>query len=166
MERGGRKMRETGDKAKRKKGEGRKESRERERRRGVGEDYPLSSPSQIQGQFLSFWNHKCTSHSHPCHLKINILFRFQFRDCEGNTLQLYQYGSDSRKRRVLSEFNGPTYLTADILQIDQVYIILSFKPCRRIFPWCIFLLSPVYTMQVLHPSLHSSFLIVYTIQET
>ena len=27
-------------------------------------------------------------------------------------------------------------------------------------------LSPVYTMQVLHPSLHSSFLIVYTIQET
>jgi hypothetical protein len=25
----------------------------------------------------------------PCHLKINILFRFQFRDCEGNTLQLY-----------------------------------------------------------------------------
>jgi hypothetical protein len=34
MERGGRKMRETGDKAKRKKGgEGRKESRERERRR-------------------------------------------------------------------------------------------------------------------------------------
>ena len=46
MERGGRKMRETGDKAKRKKGgEGRKESRERERRRGVGEDYPLSSPS-------------------------------------------------------------------------------------------------------------------------
>jgi hypothetical protein len=45
MERGGRKMRGTGDKAKRKKGEGRKESRERERRRGVGEDYPLSSPS-------------------------------------------------------------------------------------------------------------------------
>jgi len=46
MERGGQKMRETGDKAKRKKGgEGRKESRERERRRGVGEDYPLSSPS-------------------------------------------------------------------------------------------------------------------------
>ena len=45
MERGGRKMRETGDKAKRKKGEGRKESRDRERRRGVGEDYPLSSPS-------------------------------------------------------------------------------------------------------------------------
>jgi hypothetical protein len=45
MERGGRKMRETGDKAKRKKGEGRKESRERERRRGVaGEDYPLSPP--------------------------------------------------------------------------------------------------------------------------
>jgi hypothetical protein len=39
-------MRETGDKAKWKKGgEGRKESRERERRRGVGEDYPLSSPS-------------------------------------------------------------------------------------------------------------------------
>ena len=30
----------------------------------------------------------------------------------------------------------------------------------------IFVLSPVYTMQVLHPSLHSSFLIVYTIQET
>jgi hypothetical protein len=46
MERGGEKMRETGDKAKRKKGgEGRKESRDRERRRGVGEDYPLSSPS-------------------------------------------------------------------------------------------------------------------------
>ena len=125
--------------------------REKERRR-VGGDYPMSSPSQIQGQFLSFWNHKCTSH--PCHLKINkvqsplpsftmlpikqktktsfakndpsqdlskskyvlvktndymiflrikcctllngvffvffnILFRFQFRDCEGNTLQLY-----------------------------------------------------------------------------
>ena len=33
MERGGRKMRETGDKAKRKKGEGRKESRERSGRR-------------------------------------------------------------------------------------------------------------------------------------
>jgi hypothetical protein len=32
------KMRETGDK-------GKKESRERERRREVGEDYPLSSPS-------------------------------------------------------------------------------------------------------------------------
>ena len=45
MERGGEKMRETGDKAKRKKGEGRKESRDRERRRGVEEDYPLSSPS-------------------------------------------------------------------------------------------------------------------------
>jgi hypothetical protein len=44
MERGGEKMRETGDKAKRKKGEGRKESRDRERRRGVGEDYLLSSP--------------------------------------------------------------------------------------------------------------------------
>jgi hypothetical protein len=28
-----------------KRGEGRKESKERERRRGVGEDYPLSSPS-------------------------------------------------------------------------------------------------------------------------
>jgi hypothetical protein len=41
MERGRRKMRETADKAKRR----RKESRERERRRGVGEDYPLSSPS-------------------------------------------------------------------------------------------------------------------------
>ena len=83
---GGRKMRETGDKTKRKKGEGRKESRERERRRGVGEDYPMSSPSLIQGQFLSFWNHKCTSHL--CHLKINILFRFQFRDCEGNLFLL------------------------------------------------------------------------------
>jgi hypothetical protein len=46
MERGGEKMRETGDKAKRKKGgEGRKESRERERRSGVGEDYHLSFPS-------------------------------------------------------------------------------------------------------------------------
>ena len=45
MERGGGEMRETGDKAKRKKGgEGRKELRERERR-GVREDYPLSSPS-------------------------------------------------------------------------------------------------------------------------
>ena len=45
MEKGGGKMRETGDKAKRKKGgEGRKELRERERR-GVREDYPLSSPS-------------------------------------------------------------------------------------------------------------------------
>ena len=53
-------MRETGDKGKKgEKGE----------RRGMGEDYPLSSPSQIHGQFLSFWNHKCTSH--PCHLKIN-----------------------------------------------------------------------------------------------
>ena len=48
MERGGEKMRETGDKAKRKKGEGRKESRDREKRRGVGEDYPLSSPSYIR----------------------------------------------------------------------------------------------------------------------
>jgi hypothetical protein len=39
-------MGETGDKAKRKKGgEGRKESRERERRSGVGEDYHLSFPS-------------------------------------------------------------------------------------------------------------------------
>ena len=54
------KMRETGDKGKKgEKGE----------RRGMEEDYPLSSPSYIQGQFLSFWNHKCTSH--PCHLKIN-----------------------------------------------------------------------------------------------
>ena len=46
-----------------------------------------------------------------------------------------------QKRRVFSEFNGPTYLTTDILQNDQVYIILSFKPCRRIFLWCIFLLE-------------------------
>jgi hypothetical protein len=52
MERGGRKMRETGDKAKRKKGgEGRKESRERERRRGVGEYYPLHPPSHPPHRF-------------------------------------------------------------------------------------------------------------------
>jgi hypothetical protein len=53
MERGGRKMRETGDKAKRKKGgEGRKESRERERRRGVGEDCP--PPHRFRDSFCLF----------------------------------------------------------------------------------------------------------------
>jgi hypothetical protein len=47
-------MRETGDNAKRKKGEGRKESRERERRRGVGEDYPLSPPHRFRHSFCLF----------------------------------------------------------------------------------------------------------------
>jgi hypothetical protein len=37
---------------------------------------------------------------------------------------------------------------------------------RRLNTLFILSLSPVYTMQVLHPSLHSSFLIVYTIQKT
>ena len=53
-ERGGRKMRETGDKAKRKKGGGRKESRERERRRGVGEDYPCPPPHRFRDTFCLF----------------------------------------------------------------------------------------------------------------
>ena len=88
MERGGRKMRETGDKAKRKREKG-VEGERKKKRSG-------------RRQFLSFWNHKCTSH--PCHLIINfnILFRFQFRDCEGNTLQLYCVPNSEKSHSYMS----------------------------------------------------------------
>ena len=54
----------------------------------------------------------------------------------------------------------------------NVFCLKSNKTCFSNLCWPYFYsLSPVYTMQVLHPSLHSSFLnssflIVYTIQET
>ena len=53
------KMRETGDKGK--KGEKGERGWEKSRGREKGEEE--------WKKFLSFWNHKCTSH--PCHLKIN-----------------------------------------------------------------------------------------------
>jgi hypothetical protein len=68
-------MRETGDKAKRKKGgEGRKWVGERSRGREKEEEEwekttPCPPPHRFRDSFCLFWNHKCTAH--PCHLKIN-----------------------------------------------------------------------------------------------
>jgi hypothetical protein len=64
---------------------------------------PCPPPHRFRDSFCLFGitnGMKCTSH--PCHLKINILFRFQFRDCEGNTLQLYCVPNSEKSHSYMS----------------------------------------------------------------
>jgi hypothetical protein len=71
------KMRETGDKGK--KGEKGERSRWREkRRRGVGEDYPLSSPHRFRDSFCLFG----ITNTHHTPVKINKVQSPPFRSCQ------------------------------------------------------------------------------------